>query len=372
MSQTLNPLRAAIAGVGAIATWAHLPALKRHPDVELVALAELNPVRAQATAQRFGVPATYTDYATMLREEQPDIVYVCTPNAFHAPMSIAALEAGAHVLCEKPMALSVADAQAMVDAQRRTGKVLAVGLHHRFLNETVTLKRVIDTGTLGRVYYAKSSWLRRRGIPGFGSWFTNRDLSGGGALMDIGVHMLDLALWYMGFPRPVTVFGVTYQEFGPRGLGLGGWGADAPTASAAPSGARYDVDDLAAGMIRFENGATLVLDVSWAGHNAPEEAVRLWGTEAGAEVHLPYRLAPGQPALKLYHDLAGQPTDSVPSVAPAVQDETAQWRQLNNLLTAIHTGTPPRATAEHGLILTTILTALQQSAAEGRAVEITP
>lgn len=188
--------------------------------------------------------------------------------------------------------------------------------------------------------------------------------------MDIGVHMLDLALWYMNFPRPVSAYGVTYQEFGPRGLGLSTWGVDAPTAGEVPVGARYDVDDLAAGMIRFENGATLALDVSWAGHNEPDEVVRLWGTEAGAEVHLPYRLAAGQPALRLYHDLAGQPTDSVPSVPPAVQDETAQWRQLNNFLTAIHTNTPPRATAEHGLIGTAILTALQQSAAEGRSVAI--
>jgi predicted dehydrogenase len=146
------PLRVALAGAGFIATRGHLPVIQRHPDTEAVALVEVNPQRAAAVADQFSIPLVYSDYATMLREAQPDLVIIGTPNVFHAPMSIAAMEAGAHVLCEKPMALTVADAQAMVETSRRTGRVFTIGLHNRFRPEMDLLKKLIEEGQLGGVY----------------------------------------------------------------------------------------------------------------------------------------------------------------------------------------------------------------------------
>ncbi len=366
-----TPVRVALAGAGFIATRGHLPVLKRFSEAQLVALVELNPERARAVAAQFSIPAVYSDYAAMLREQQPDLVILCTPNAFHAPMSIAALEAGSNVLCEKPMALTVADASAMVHAARATGRVLAIGLHNRFRPEMDFLKQHIEAGGLGNIYYAKASMLRRRGIPGFGSWFTNHDLAGGGALMDIGVHMVDLALWLMGNPRPISVTGMTYSEFGPRRRGLGTWGVDAPTANAnLPADARCDVDDLAAGMVKFENGATLMLDVSWAGYSSGEERLQLLGTEGGAEVHRPDRTEATQTPLKLFSDLGSRPVESYPVMPHASQVESAHYYQMQNVLSAIRLGTPLRVQPAQAADVTAILCALQESAQVGHSVDV--
>ncbi len=359
-----SKVRVAVIGAGFVATKGHLPALARNPDTEVVALVDVNATRAADVARAFGIPAAYTDYVEMLRQVAPDLVIVGTPNLYHAPVSVDALNAGAHVLCEKPMALTVADAQVMADAARRNNRLLTIGVHNRFRPEAEFLKRIIDNGQLGRVYYAKVSLFRRRGIPGFGSWFTNKDLAGAGALFDIGVHMVDLAVWLMGNPRPVSVMGATYSEFGPRGLGLGDWGADAPTGGQVPQGARFDVDDLAVGMVRFENGATLMVDVSWAGHVPSEERLQILGTEAGGELHIPDRFGSNAPPLKLYHDFAGQPMESFPSIPGLPSGETSQSRQLANVVAAIQGKTALRTTAAQGVQVTAILAALQESAAQ--------
>jgi predicted dehydrogenase len=188
--------------------------------------------------------------------------------------------------------------------------------------------------------------------------------------MDIGVHMVDLALWLMGNPRPVSAMGVTYSEFGPRQRGLGGWGSDAPPPGSIPADARYDVDDLASGMVRFDNGATLVVDVTWAGFTPNEERVQILGTEGGAEVYTAERQPLTQTPLKLYHDLGGRSTESFPILPPASPLESAQWLQLATLVNAIRGGGPLRVTPEQALTVTAILVALQESAALGRSVEV--
>ncbi|MFN8485262.1 MAG: Gfo/Idh/MocA family oxidoreductase [Anaerolineae bacterium] len=365
-----SPVRVAVIGAGFVATKGHLPALKHNPDTQVVAVVDVNAARAAEVARAFDIPATYTDYVAMLREVAPDLVIVGTPNLYHAPVSVDALNAGAHVLCEKPMALTVADAQAMADAAQRNNRLLTIGVHNRFRPEAELLKRIIETGQLGRVYYAKVTLFRRRGIPGFGSWFTNRDLAGAGALFDIGVHMVDLAVWLMGSPRPVSVMGATYSEFGPRGLGLGGWGVDAPSAGQIPDGARFDVDDLAAGMVRFDNGATLMVDISWAAHVPSEERLQVLGTDAGAELYFPDRFGSTAPPLRVYHDYAGQPTESFPAMPHLPAGETGQSRQLANVVAAIRGEAPLRTTAEQSIEVTAILAALQASAAQQRSAEI--
>lgn len=365
-----SKVRVAVIGAGFVATKGHLPALARNPDTEVVALVDVNATRAADVARAFGIPAAYTDYVEMLRQVAPDLVIVGTPNLYHAPVSVDALNAGAHVLCEKPMALTVADAQVMADAARRNNRLLTIGVHNRFRPEAEFLKRIIDNGQLGRVYYAKVSLFRRRGIPGFGSWFTNKDLAGGGAIMDIGVHMVDLALWLMGSPTPVSVMGVTYAEFGPRARALGGWGVDAPPAGASTADGRFDVDDLAAGMVRFDNGATLMVDISWAGYSPSEEHLHLLGTEGGAEIHGADRQAPTQTPLKLYHDYMGRPTETLPVFPPLPASEGSMVQQLDTLISAIRHGTPLRVTPEQVVVVTAILESLQESARLGRSVDI--
>ncbi|NLG50863.1 MAG: Gfo/Idh/MocA family oxidoreductase, partial [Chloroflexi bacterium] len=191
-------LRVGIIGAGFIATRGHVPAYRAVPGVEVVALCDINEKRARAVSEELGIPQAYTDYHAMLEHENLDVVSVCSPNAFHAQMTIDALNAGAHVLCEKPMALNYADAQAMFAASQRAGRSLTIGFHMRYQPEFQTVKQILSDGKLGEVYYIKSSMLRRNGIPGYGSWFTNKDLAGGGAMMDIGCHMLDLSLWMLG------------------------------------------------------------------------------------------------------------------------------------------------------------------------------
>jgi predicted dehydrogenase len=256
----------------------HAPGYRAAPGVEVAALCDIKADRASAAAQELGIPKVYTDYREMLAQEKLDLVSVCSPNAFHAEMTIAALRAGAHVLCEKPMALTYADAQAMIAASREAGRSLTVGFHNRYRPEMRAVYDALRDGKLGKIYYAKASMLRRSGIPGYGSWFTNKDLAGGGALMDIGCHILDLALWMLGHPKPVSVSAATYAQFGPRAKGLGTWGSDH-----YPAGARFDVDDLATAFVRFEGGLTLTLEASWAGHGTDGTRLQFFGAEGGIE-----------------------------------------------------------------------------------------
>jgi predicted dehydrogenase len=201
------------------------------------------------TAEEFGVKNVFTDYREMLSMDGIDAVSVCVPNHLHSTMAIDAFEAGKHVICEKPLAITPAEGEAMVAAGKKAGKLFMTAFNNRFRGDTQLLKKMIESGELGDIYYAKTGWIRRKGIPGMGGWFTTKAKSGGGPLIDIGVHVLDLAMWLMGNPKAVTVSGSTYAQFGPKGEGLGGWGH-------AEENGTFDVEDLAAGFIRMDTGAT--------------------------------------------------------------------------------------------------------------------
>lgn len=352
-------LRVGIVGAGFIATRGHLPAYQRHPQAEVVALCDVNGDRARAVAEEFGVPHVFSDYRQMLQAARLDVVTVCVPNALHAPVTIAALELGAHVLCEKPMAITVADAEAMAAAAERAGRNLTIGFHNRFRPQSQTLKGFVDQGLLGEIYYARVSMLRRSGIPGYGSWFTNKELAGGGGLIDSGVHGLDLALWIMGHPRPVAVVGVTFSEFGPRRKGLGGWGSDIYEGQR-----RFDVDDLAAAMIRFENGAALAIEASWAGYSSSGERLRFFGRDGGAEIDMSYRDV--ERPLRLFTDLHENPVEIIPSVdRPSVP---AHGRQIEDFVDSIVHDRQPLTTPEQGVLITRIIEGIYRSAETGREV----
>jgi predicted dehydrogenase len=321
------------------------------PEANLLALCDQDPVRLAEAAERYGVATTYTDYHEMLHHPGLQAVSIALPNFLHAPVTIDALNAGKHVLCEKPPALNAQQAAEMVATARRKGLTLMINFNFRFGDAAWMIHNAIEAGTLGDIYYARTGWLRNRGIPGLGGWFTDKKLSGGGGLIDLGVHRLDLALWYMGYPEPVAVSGATYGEFGK--------------ALAARQGKSFDVDDLATGFVRFANGATLTIEASWAGNSEKREEMftNLWGTKGGAILR---NVGEGYDfESRLYLEVAGTLQEARPLGRPE-GIETVRCHFVRRILA----GQEVIAPGEQGLILMRILDAIYASAADGQEVRL--
>lgn len=309
-------IRIGIIGCGGIAG-EHARGYASCEGVEIVACADLALERAQRFAAEFNVPRAYSDYRAMLAHEKLDAVSVCTPNYAHCEPTVAALEAGVHVLCEKPIAMNVAEAERMVAAAQRTKKMLTIGHHFRFVPFIRFIKRRIDEGLLGDIYFGRSHALRRRGVPGWGQ-FHIRDKSGGGPLIDIGVHALDCILWLMGSPQPVTVTGKTYTMFGNRVTFFSAWGDYKRD--------EFDVEDFAAGFVRFSNGATLTLAASWAAHiEQNEDFTQLILGDRGGVVLRPFGADAG---VRIQSSREEALLDIIPSGFPeahAHQEEIRHW-----------------------------------------------
>ena len=322
-------LRAGVVGLG----WAgqqHMLGYDTVDGVDLVAIcgmeddvaATLKTTYAHAGGDN-GVGAgtgidSFRDLGEMIRASELDVVSIATPTALHAPLAVQALDAGVHVLSEKPIAETAARAAEMVEASKRNGRVLEVSYNHRRRGVVTALKEAIEDNLLGEIYYAKAGWIRRQGIPGLGGWFTRKASAGGGPFMDIGVHMLDMALHLLGEPTATTVSASTYAEFGPRGLGGSG---DYRTVSDA-SRVDFEVEDLATAFCRLSSGATLVLEASWA-QWVPHDLcfVDLYGGLAGA--HLEFNGAASGPngMLTILTDTLGRPTEISPKI-PASRGHT--------------------------------------------------
>ncbi len=331
----------------------HLDAYGKAPDVELAALCDLNEQEAREIAGKFGVKEVYTDYKQMLEREGLDVVSVAVPNDLHAAMTVEALRAGAHVLCEKPMATNVKDASGMVEEARRQKKLLMVHMNQRFAKESRVLHEYASGGDLGEIYHGKASWLRRRGTPvldfpqdgtmGRGDWFVQKKHAGGGALMDIGVHLYDICWWLMGCPTPAAVRGQTYfklrkEEFKKLGI---------------PA----DVDEFATAFVTFENKATMHLEVSWSLNAEPGRAVQVFGTRGGASTN-PFKI------IAASHDRAA---DIVPEVGRTEVFETAQ----EHFVSCIRDPSKRLiASGEEGLEVIRVLEAIQKSSKRGKEVRI--
>jgi predicted dehydrogenase len=287
-----------VVGVG----WAghqHAEAYAKLPGVELAGIAGLEaPVRT-ALAERLGVERHVADWEELFADDSLDIVSVAVPTFLHAPITIAALERGLHVLCEKPIARTPDEAAAMVAAAEHAGRVLDVAFNRRRRGDIQALRRVIEAGRLGRPYYAKAWWLRRDGIPTLGSWFTSREQAGGGPLVDLGVHVLDYALFLLGQPKVTTVSASTYDL-----LGTAGFGGTAISDKTGGSGA-FDVEDLGSAFLRLDDGGTLLVETGWAAHRADgnEFGITIYGTEGGAELRVNETDDAGR--LTVYSDLDG-------------------------------------------------------------------
>ncbi len=331
----------------------HIRGYQTHPDAEVVAIADLDEARLGEIGAQYSVANRYPSGEQMLLEEELDVVSIATPNKFHKPLTIAALEAGCHVLCEKPMALNAKEAREMIAAAEGSGKRLMIHFSYRFSEQSQALKAQVDAGVLGEVYFARTLWHRRRGLPRFGSWFGQKAISGGGPLIDLGVHRLDLALWLMGYPRPVWVMGRTYDPIA--------------SALAREQGVVYDVEDLAVAMITFANGATLELEASWAAHIQEHEwmETRLFGTRGGLvqrNVNETYEFE-----AEVYLERDGAQFDmKLHPPRRRASDKNAMY----HLIESIVNDTPHTATGEEGLLVMEILDAIYHSAEEGRPVRI--
>ncbi|WNS40781.1 Gfo/Idh/MocA family oxidoreductase [Paenibacillus sp. MMS20-IR301] len=352
--------RIGIIGCGGIANGKHLPSLSKLDNIEMVAFCDIVQERAETAAEQYGTAEAkvYTSYEALLEDPTLDIIHVLTPNESHADISVAALEAGKHVMCEKPMAKTAADAQRMVDAAKRTGKKLTIGYNNRFREDSLFLKKLCETGQLGHIYYAKAHAIRRRAVPTWGV-FLDEEKQGGGPLIDIGTHALDLTLWMMDNYKPKVVLGTKYHELSQRENAANAWGPWDP--------AKFKVEDSAFGMIVMENGATIMLESSWALNSldVDEAKCSLSGTEAGADMKDGLRIN-GEQHGRLYKNEIELSAGGV-----AFYDgkaESAPDLEMRKWIEAIDQDKDPVVLPEQAYAVSLILEALYESARTGKAV----
>jgi predicted dehydrogenase len=358
----MSKVRVGVVGVGSIAQMAHLPHYAKDAEVEIVALADPETERVGEYARSFPgqfdrpEPRVFDSLAAMAGAlgSQIDAVSICTPNLSHVELAREALAAGWHVLLEKPMGTVVTDVEELVSIAERSGKMLMIGQSHRYRDDVEAIKRFIDAGDLGAIYFAKTRILRRRGTPS--GWFTDLSRSGGGPLMDIGVHALDLTWWLTGARKPLTVSGFLHR----------GIGQDHPsfvrrwTAQMAGNADNeiYTTEDFAAGFIRLEGGLALEMEVSWA-LNGPEDdalKVEIFGSKGGVSLD----------PLRFYGMSHGILTTTTPTVGPGSLYE----REISHFLTCVRTGRKPLSPPEEGLQVVRMLAALGESSNLGREVSL--
>ena len=352
-------IKVGIIGCGGIATKKHMPALKKVPDCEMVAFCDIIPERAENAAKNFGTPnATWcTDYKELLANPDIDVVHVCTPNRSHSFITVDALEAGKHVMCEKPMAINSAEAKKMLDAHKRTGKKLTIGYQSRFRDDSQYMKAEADAGTFGEIYYAKATALRRRAVPTWGV-FLNEYEQGGGPLIDIGTHALDLTLWMMNNYKPKYCLGTTYHKLNKdtnQGNAWGNWDPE-----------KFTVEDSAFGFVVMENGATIILESAWALNtlDVREAVTTLCGTLAGADMGGGGLRINGiknnrQYVLEPNFKVGGAAFNDGKGSATSAEVEERLW------IEAVRNDTEPVTLPEQAFVVTRILEGIYESAKTG-------
>jgi predicted dehydrogenase len=314
-------LRVGIIGAGRITERAHLPVLNARSDVRVVGLFDPDRDRAGWVATSFGIPAVCVDVDELLRLDL-DVVLIACPNRFHAEMTIAALDVGAHVLCEKPMAISGTEAQAMAEAAERSGRELMVGFANRFRPEVVALERTVREGQLGEIVAIRCGWLRRAGVPGAGTWFTDASQSGGGVLIDLGSHLIDLAVWLAG--RRELLAACCTADFGVTGAGQADWYESANDLSVSPG----DVDVRASGFLVLNGPLDVFVDVSWAcALPCDETYLHVLGTRGAARLETVFGFSPSghRPPYPLRMWLDDDMAHKVAGTSDLLQPYRDQW-----------------------------------------------
>ena len=350
-----NKLRVGIIGTGGISR-SHMAGYSKLGDrVEVVAACDIDEAKLNAYCKQYGIPKQYTDFNEMMANEELDCVSVCTWNAAHKDATIAALRGGANVLCEKPMAMNAQEAEEMKAVAEETGKLLQIGFVRRFGNDAAALKDFIDDGVFGDIYYAKATYLRRSGCPG--GWFGDKSRSGGGPLIDLGVHVIDLVRYLAGLPNPVSAYGATYNNLGPNRAGGGQkqW-------EIAGNQDPYTVEDFTTAMIKFDNGLTVSVEASF-NLNIKKDVgnIELFGTKAGCRI---------DPEVEIYTQMAGRFVNVSPASSTALSFNGLFENEIKGFADAVEGIAPCRATAEDGVALMKIIDAIYESAETGKSVEI--
>ena len=347
-------IKVGVIGTGGI-SGVHLGGYSRNPNVEIYALCDINEKNLAKRAEEYKVSRTFTDYREMLALKELDAVSVCTWNSAHAECAIAALRAGKHVLCEKPMALNTAQAQEMEKAAKENGKLLMIGFVRRFGNDCAALKDFIDSGSFGEIYYAKAQYLRRKGCPG--GWFGDKSRSGGGPLIDLGVHVIDLCRYLMGGPQPVSVYGATFSKLGDRRHIKDARGYSSTVVSKDDI---FDVEDMATALIRFDNGAVLSVEASFSLNIEKDVGnIELFGTKAGCKL---------DPELTIFTDMNDYLANVKLSQSTALSFDGLFDNEINHFVECIETGKPCRNPAQDGVTLMKILDGIYESARTGHEV----
>ena len=367
----MSELRVGIIGVA----WPgqrHIEGYQKNANVRITALADVNTALAEQVKADYTVAGArvFADYREMLEADLVDAVSICTPNFLHAPMAIDALRAGKHVLLEKPLAHSLAEGERLAtEAAAHPELTFMIAFNNRYRPDSILLKRQIDDGELGHIYYAKTGWLRGAGEFFLRGWFVRHEQSGGGPLIDLGVHMLDLALWFMGNPRPVSVTGAVYHEF-----------TDFMRES---SGADVDVEDLATAFVKLDNGATIVLDVSWISHieEGHDVYTQLFGSKGGARMTRHYTAGIRRKEELVVTTASGSgPFRATNLTRPDFQSIAAGEKdamlyesfraEIADFVDSIREARQPGATITHGLDILRVLDGIYRSAATGREVDL--
>jgi predicted dehydrogenase len=354
-------LRVGVIGLG----WAgqqHIAAYDPLPDAQVVAIAGLEePVRAKLAA-RHAIEHQLARWEDLIDLDGLDAVSVAVPTFLHAPIAIAALQRGIHVLSEKPIALNASQADAMVQAARTADRVLDVAFNHRQRGDIQTLKEAMDAGRLGRPYYAKAWWLRRTGIPTLGSWFTRAELAGGGPLVDIGVHVLDYSLFLLGNPEVRAVSASTYDLLASAGFG------SSPTSkkTGATDAKTFDVEDLASVFMRLADGGTLLVEASWAAHrrDGDEFGITVYGTDGGAELIVDDYAPRG--SLRIFTD------DNGAAVATRVPVQPGRGHKavVQQFVEKVRSGDWRRYDGSNAAAIARVVDACYRSAAEQREIRL--
>jgi predicted dehydrogenase len=331
-------LKIALVGVGAAAQINHLPALKKLEDVELVALCDRDPEKASRVAQKFGVPTSYSRFEELLADDTIDAVDLTTPNYLHAPMAVAALEAGKHVLCERPLARSASEAMAMAKAAKKSDRLIMCALQHRFRPDALLLRKFVDKGDLGDIFLAKGGWLRQKTEWDSDEWRAQKRASGGGVVLDLGFQMIDLSLWVLGSPQVVSVTASVHRT------------------------RKGDVEDSATAFLRLATGATLTLELTWGLLMEKDFAyLNLFGS-GGAALLNPFRVHKGMHG-------------TLVNVTPALETSRNQYRQsmeaqIQHFVDALRGAKSPMGLAAEIVPVMELMDAIYQSADQGREVKV--
>jgi len=353
-------LKAAIIGTGGISP-VHYSGYTKSQMAEVVAICDIVPAVLAKKAKEWNIPKEhcYTDYRKMLAKEELDCVSVCTPNKLHCPITVDAFKAGKHVLCEKPMAMTPAEAKKMNDAAKAARRKLQIGLMQRFRSDANYIKKLLDDGVFGNIYYARCQAIRRRGVPSWGV-FGQLDKQGGGGLIDIGVHLIDLTWWLMGKPTPVSVSGAAYRTIGntPGHTGIfGPW--DWKT---------YTVEDFASGLVRFSNGATMSIECGFiANLDQPREAFHIVGDKGGAGIEpLSIQLEMGGHLV----DCTPQDIGTVDLHGGAIRGLTNHEKEVVSFCNAILTNKPVFVPGTEVINVQKIINGLYESAKKKKEVQV--